>query len=269
MTAVLRRGRAERLAQGGAARTCEAVARRRDERGRRQRGRRRPARRRARPRARCSATRSPRRVARAARRAWTPTGTRSTRCARSAARGARRRWSSSASGTLTDDALEREIERAGGRDPRRQAADRRRRARQRAAQPRARRARALLAREGWMTFEAGAAEVNAGMTYVGELEGRMRHLVRDARRPRRGLDRPGVRAAALRRHVPPEPARRARPAAGGHGRRAHARRRDRSTPAPTSGWCARGRQVRDAFDVVRVEPMDEPRTLALAARKAP
>ena len=35
-------------------------------------------------------------------------------------------------------------------------------------------------------------------------------------------------------------------------------------PAPTSGWCARGRQVRDAFDVVRVEPMDEPRTLALA-----
>ena len=30
---------------------------------------------------------------------------------------------------------------------------------------------------GWVTFEAGAAEVNAGMTYVGELEGRMRHIV--------------------------------------------------------------------------------------------
>ena len=28
-----------------------------------------------------------------------------------------------------------------------------------------------------MTFEAGAAEINAGMTYVGELEGRIRHLV--------------------------------------------------------------------------------------------
>ena len=40
------------------------------------------------------------------------------------------------------------------------------------------RAAALLADDGWMTFEAGAAEINAGMTYVGELEGRMRHLVR-------------------------------------------------------------------------------------------
>ena len=39
-------------------------------------------------------------------------------------------------------------------------------------------AAALLADDGWMTFEAGAAEINAGMTYVGELEGRISHLVR-------------------------------------------------------------------------------------------
>ena len=43
---------------------------------------------------------------------------------------------------------------------------------------RLRRAAALLADDGWMTFEAGAAEINAGMTYVGELEGRISHLVR-------------------------------------------------------------------------------------------
>ena len=42
---------------------------------------------------------------------------------------------------------------------------------------RLRAAGARLARDGWMTFEAGAAEVNAGMSYVGELDGRVRYLV--------------------------------------------------------------------------------------------
>ncbi len=72
-----------------------------------------------------------------------------------------------------------------------------------------------LARDGWMTFEAGAAEVNAGMTYVGELEGRVRHIVRTLDRESALWIVPAVRGAAVRRHLPPEPARRARPAAGG------------------------------------------------------
>ena len=125
-----------------------------------------------------------------------------------------------------------------------------------------------LAREGWVTFEAGAAEVNAGMTYVGELEGRMRHIVetlagRDAvwilpafeqmlyagtyrQNPRGALDLLLAGLADARMHVVgiADP--------GAYERLVRAR------PA-----------VRDAFDVIRVAPMDEPRSLALAARKAP
>jgi ATP-dependent Clp protease ATP-binding subunit ClpC len=33
-----------------------------------------------------------------------------------------------------------------------------------------------LHREGWIVFEAGAAEVNAGQTYIGQLEGRVREI---------------------------------------------------------------------------------------------
>jgi acetylornithine deacetylase/succinyl-diaminopimelate desuccinylase-like protein len=66
--------------------------------------------------------------------------------------------------------------RAGGGDPRRQAADRRRRAGQRAPDPGARRRGCARAR-GLCDVRGRGAEVNAGMTYVGELEGRMRHIV--------------------------------------------------------------------------------------------
>ena len=46
-------------------------------------------------------------------------------------------------------------------------------------------ARALaagLSREGWRVFETSALELNAGMSYVGELEGRIQLLLDDARR---------------------------------------------------------------------------------------
>ena len=153
---------------------------------------------------------------------------------------------------------------------RRQAAAGRRRARQRAARRACAARRRVLADDGWMTFEAGAAEINAGMTYVGELEGRMQRPRAHARRRAGAVDRARVRGAAVRGRHAPEPAgRRARPAARGDGRREGPRRRRSSTRRPTSGWCARGPSVRDAFDVVRVEPMDEPRTLALAARPRP
>ena len=35
---------------------------------------------------------------------------------------------------------------------------------------------ARLAAQGWVVFEAGSAEVNAGQKYIGELEGRMKEL---------------------------------------------------------------------------------------------
>ena len=132
---------------------------------------------------------------------------------------------------------------------------------------RVRAAAGLLAREAWMTFEAGAAEVNAGMTYVGELEGRMRHLTstlagRDAiwivpaieellyagtyrSNPRGALDLLLAGMADARIHIVgiADP--------GAYDRLVRARP-----------------QVRDAFDVVRVAPMDEARSLGLAARKA-
>jgi ATP-dependent Clp protease ATP-binding subunit ClpC len=125
-----------------------------------------------------------------------------------------------------------------------------------------------LAADAWMTFEAGAAEVNAGMTYVGELEGRMRHLVQTLagervlwiipqldsmlyagtyrQNPRgaldlllAGLDSARVHIAGIVDPAAYERLLRARP------------------------------EVRDAFDVIRVAPMDEPRTLALAERISP
>ena len=208
-------------------RICEAIARRRARAGRRQRRRRRPARRRAR--ARAAARRRDPRVSVLAqlephggqpRHAWT-------RCARSAARGARRRWSSSAERTLTDVAA-------------RAARSRRWRRRSARGKPlivvgepgsgrlsRVRAAAGVLAREGWVTFEAGRGRGQRGDDLRRRARGPDAAPRRDAHRPRRGLDRPGDRGDALRRHLPPEPARRARPAAGGAGRRAHARRRDR------------------------------------------
>jgi ATP-dependent Clp protease ATP-binding subunit ClpC len=37
-----------------------------------------------------------------------------------------------------------------------------------------------LDREGWLVFEAGAAEVNAGQSYIGQLEGRVREIAEHA-----------------------------------------------------------------------------------------
>jgi ATP-dependent Clp protease ATP-binding subunit ClpC len=125
-----------------------------------------------------------------------------------------------------------------------------------------------LAREGWMTFEADAADVNAGMTYVGELEGRMRHIAQTLKgecalwilpqfeamlgagvyrgNPRGALDLllsglagGGVHVAGI------------------------------LDPGAYERVCRARPEVRDAFDVVRVAPMDEPRTLALAERVSP
>ena len=130
---------------------------------------------------------------------------------------------------------------------------------------RARLAAGRLARDHWLTLEAGAAEVNAGMVYVGELEGRVRHLVRT-------LDGEGVLwivpefDALLYAGVT-----KSNPAGGaldlllanlanatvhiaGILDAAGYERLARERPA-----------VRDAFDVVRIEPLSEARTLALAA----
>ncbi|WP_053225916.1 AAA family ATPase [Solirubrobacter soli] len=133
---------------------------------------------------------------------------------------------------------------------------------------RLRAAAGVLAAEQWMTFEAGAAEVNAGMTYVGELEGRMRHIVQTLKdesalwivpqfetllyagtyrsNPRGALDLllagladGGVHVAGI------------------------------LDPGAYERLCRARPEVRDAFDVVRVAPMDEPRTLALAAHLSP
>ena len=117
-----------------------------------------------------------------------------------------------------------------------------------------------------MTFEAGAAEVNAGMTYVGELEGRMRHLV---------LDAPAAtRSGSCRRSSScSTPARyRQNPRgaldlllAGMADARIHVV--GIADPAPTSGWCARGRRCATRSTSCASAPMDEARSLALAARK--
>ena len=184
--------------------------------------------------------------------------------------GAPPRCSKPASDLLHDERVRRRGRGAGRVRARRQAAAGRRRARHGPARAAARARRRGWPRDGWMTFEAGAAEVNAGMTYVGELEGRVRHLVQHARRRAGAVDRARVRGAAVRGRDAPEPAgRRARPAA----RRAWPTRRCTSPaivdPARYERLVRARPAVRDAFDVVRVEPMDEPRTLALAAPPRP
>ena len=101
---------------------------------------------------------------------------------------------------------------------------------------------ARLAPDGWMTFEAGAAEVNAGMSYVGELEGRVRYLVETLDDKPVLWIVPEFETLLGAGRLPRQPARAARPAAGGDGRPAPAhRRRDRSGRR-TSGSCGRGRR---------------------------
>jgi ATP-dependent Clp protease ATP-binding subunit ClpC len=122
-----------------------------------------------------------------------------------------------------------------------------------------------LAREDWLTLEAGAAEVNAGMTYVGELEGRMRKLVRTLDGARVLWIAPGFDAmlyAGVTRQNPAGGALdlllsgmvNATVHVAGIVDAAGYERLVRERPA-----------VRDAFAVVRIEPMSEERTLALAA----
>jgi ATP-dependent Clp protease ATP-binding subunit ClpC len=134
---------------------------------------------------------------------------------------------------------------------------------------RLRAAAALLASDGWMTFEAGAAEINAGMTYVGELEGRISHLVRTLDGERvlwiapsfeallyAGVTRQNPQGGALDLLL-----------AGMADARVHVA--GILAPGPYERLIRARPELRDAFDVVRVEAMDEPRTLALAAAAAP
>jgi ATP-dependent Clp protease ATP-binding subunit ClpC len=121
----------------------------------------------------------------------------------------------------------------------------------------------LAARGKWLTLEAAAAEVNAGMTYVGELEGRMRYLVSTLAENRvvwivpefdallyAGVTRQNPAGGALDLLLAGLANHRVHVAgivdAGGYERLV------RERPA-----------VRDAFAVVRIEPMTEARTLAL------
>lgn len=134
---------------------------------------------------------------------------------------------------------------------------------------RVRLAMGLLAHEDWLTFEAGAAEINAGMTYVGELEGRMRKLVKTLSAARVVWVVPNfdalLHAGVTRQN--PEGSVLDLLLAGMIDAPVHVagildasayERLVRERPA-----------VRDAFDVVRVEPLDETRTLALADGTAP
>ena len=130
-------------------------------------------------------------------------------------------------------------------------------------------AAALLADDGWMTFEAGAAEINAGMTYVGELEGRMRQLVSTLDGERVLWIAPAFEAllyAGVTRQNPQ----------GGALDLLLAGMADAQVhvagilaPGPYERLIRARPELRDAFDVVRVEPMDERRTLAMAASAAP
>ncbi len=133
---------------------------------------------------------------------------------------------------------------------------------------RLRAAGARLAREGWMTFEAGAAEVNAGMSYVGELDGRVRYLVGALD------DKPVLWIMPEFETLLGAGVYRGNPRglldlllAGMAGRRLHIA--GVIDPAAYERLVRARPALRDAFDVVRVQPMDEPRTLALAERAAP
>jgi ATP-dependent Clp protease ATP-binding subunit ClpC len=125
-----------------------------------------------------------------------------------------------------------------------------------------------LARDAWMTFEAGAAEINAGMTYVGELEGRMRHIVQTLKDESALWILPKFEAmlgAGVYRGNP-RGALDLLLAGLGDGRVHVAGILD---PGAYERLCRARPEVRDAFDVVRVAPLDEPRTLALAERVSP
>lgn len=122
-----------------------------------------------------------------------------------------------------------------------------------------------LAGEQWVTLEAGPAEVNAGMSYVGELEGRMRNLVRTLDGARVLWIVPGFDAmlyAGVTRQNP----------AGGAldllmSGMANSTLHVAGIVDP-GGYERLVRErpaVRDAFTVIRVEPMTEARTLALVA----
>ena len=125
-----------------------------------------------------------------------------------------------------------------------------------------------LAFDGWMTFEAGSAEVNAGMTYVGELEGRVRFMVQTLAAERVLWIVPQFEellwAGSYRRNPV--------------GALDHLMQGLSDTVVHVAGVLEphaydrllRERPgIRDVFDVVRVEPLDEARTLHLAALAAP
>jgi len=126
---------------------------------------------------------------------------------------------------------------------------------------------ARLAERGWTVFEAGHAELVAGMPYLGQLEARMRELV-DRLRGRRVLWYvPGAHALAMagRHRFGPLSAldfllplvERGEVVLLGESRPGAWERVVQSKP-----------RVATAFDVVRVEPLDEPAAEALVDRWA-
>jgi ATP-dependent Clp protease ATP-binding subunit ClpC len=128
---------------------------------------------------------------------------------------------------------------------------------------RLRAAAGTIAARDWLVLEAGAAEVNAGMSYIGELEGRMRRLGEVLRGKRVAWLIPDFEAllwAGTHRH-----------SATGildlllqlleGGRISLA---GEITPAAYERLLRARPAIRDAFEPLRVAPADEPRTLALA-----
>lgn len=126
-----------------------------------------------------------------------------------------------------------------------------------------------LAADGWMSIEAGAAEINAGMSYVGELEGRMEFIARaldgeDALWIAPQFDQ-FLYAGATRQN----PTGSILDLLLAWMTRTSLRVAGIIEPGAYERLIRARSEVRDAFDVVRVTPMDEARSLALAARVAP
>ena len=102
--------------------------------------------------------------------------------------------------------------------------------------------------DGGFVFQAGAGEVNAGQSYIGQLEGR----VARSRSRRRGSASCGscrVRGDAVggtARAQPARPARRAAPVRGGAAGRGRRRDRAEGVRAPRPAAAARDLRVRDA-----------------------
>ena len=128
-------------------------------------------------------------------------------------------------------------------------------------------ARAALDRldDDVIVFETTAAQLNAGAVYVGELEGRVKTLVDAMRREPVVWHLPELPGGALRGTAPSEPAGPARRAPAPHRVRDDHDRRARSRLRARTSSCVAARpRVTSAFEVVRVRPLDDTETIAVA-----